>query len=350
MLTDMPIENNYFQDLAVYDGCGNILLVAMLSPKLWQTDLAANTHLRQYLKQIGTVHNVDSVMVLQGIKDKNINGATYKMDVFEPQGNSDDHAPGSWSTMCGNGVRAVAAYLQDNHYSNGDVTIVSGSGTRVVKRIHPGIFQVYMGIYSQSIKDVQKYMEDGIAENTIRSELSRLLMTDHCVSLEFMKIALVGNKIGKRIDGEPHAIFIMPNMSLEQLYQVAIEHGQKITKSYSYFPQEMNANFVSITKVDFKKRILHINLCTHERNLGDDPQHCITQSCGTGSTTAGGFFFRYLPFLHDDWDIYVHNLGGVLVIQKENRKLYLTGPAKQVQEEEVDRSLINREAIPYNSQ
>ena len=31
---------------------------------------------------------------------------------------------------------------------------------------------------------------------------------------------------------------------------------------------------------------------THERNLGDDPNHCVTASCGTGSTVAGAVVMK----------------------------------------------------------
>ncbi|MBI2420928.1 MAG: hypothetical protein HYV38_02480, partial [Candidatus Levybacteria bacterium] len=75
--------------------------------------------------------------------------------------------------------------------------------------------------------------------------------------------------------------------------------------------------------------------CTHERNLGDDPDHSVTASCGTGSTVAGGIMFE--KYVSDPTQVVlVKCTGGDLEITKSptSSSLLMKGPAQRVNQAE----------------
>ncbi len=70
------------------------------------------------------------------------------------------------------------------------------------------------------------------------------------------------------------------------------------------------------------KRLSILN-CTHERNLGNNPHHSVTASCGTGSTAAGAIMLTKNKLKK----IIVKCLGGRLIIEKRQSQYYLHGSA-----------------------
>jgi len=135
------------------------------------------------------------------------------------------------------------------------------------------------------------------------------------------------------VDGEPHIMIEVPSdqaPDLSTLRKLAVDAGPIVTKALSYFPREINLNFVVVQGMDPVDGKVHVLNCTHERNLGNDPDHSVTAACGTGSTVSSGTLLRkYFP---DELDkvVVVHCTGGDLEISrdpKDPRRMIMKGPA-----------------------
>src|SRR3990167_8039536 len=104
------------QNLHVFEGCQNILGVVPLTLAGYQESdqWKKDPKLRRLLTDWGKRIMSDSVMVLTGDPLKaEEQGYHVRMEVFEPSGDDGSGLGGGISTMCGNGVRAVAAYVME---------------------------------------------------------------------------------------------------------------------------------------------------------------------------------------------------------------------------------------------
>lgn len=337
-MIDRTFYTRLGETLKVYAGCGNMLGVVPLTEAGYSLDqdFRQDSALREYLHQWGTRINSDSVMVLIGDPGKAAEqGFHYEMYVFEPSGRSDNGLAGGVSTMCGNGVRAVASYIEKKMPGITEVKVKTMSGIRTVK-IENGLYVVDMGEFVYRAEDLSEYVntsqvlpnDDGNYFNSpipkeILSELSGFIDT------ATWSIGLNGDRENGNIDGEPHVVIEVPNdrfSDLTKLRKLAVLAGPIVTKNLDCFPKEINVNFISVIKnSDGSVEILN---CTHERNLGDDPDHSVTPACGTGSTVAGGFVLEKFPELNS---VLVYCTGGDLVISRgEGNDLFMKGPAEEV--------------------
>lgn len=321
-------------DYSLYQACQNKLLIIELKENFdWQN----NRNLRNTFTRLGKKNNVDSVLVLTGNPRRFYQqGYHYEMYVFEPRGRSDNGLTGGISTMCGNGVRVVAAFIQKQFPDTVEATIMTLSGLRTVE-IDGNLYTVNMGEFTSSANDLKKYVNNDIIKtnsegNFIDSPIPGEILSDlnNIISTDKWSIGLTGDRDKNgQIDGEPHVVIEFPRQlisDIDQLRKLAVAVGPLVTKNTKFFPKEINVNFIVVDKVGKKLEILN---CTHERNLGDDADHSVTPACGTGSTVAGGFIFERYPRARS---VLVHCTGGDLIISKSrsSQELLLKGPAEEV--------------------
>lgn len=333
----------FFQQLAGklyrFDACGNRLGIVPLTLAGYpqDADFRQDSELRQFLAEWGNERQLDSAMILTGdpakLKDQ---GYHFCMYVFEPNGRSEDGHVGGISTMCGNGVRAVAAFIRKQFPDTVEARIMTLSGLRTVE-IDGNLYTVNMGEFTAKSCDLKNYVNINLVPandhgdyigSPIPGEIIDKLSA--FVDVRTWSIGLNGNRNNDGgIDGEPHVIVEVPRhliSDINQLRKLAVAAGPLVTKNTAFFPEEINVNFIVVDKVGKELEILN---CTHERNLGDDADHSVTLACGTGATAAGGFIFEEHPDLRS---VIVHCIGGDLIISKSRsgQELLMKGPAEEV--------------------
>lgn len=346
--SDVPMNELFFEKLPHYfnlfEGCGNMLGVVPLTlagyeeGDGWKND----PRIRKILTRWGKEINSDSVMILTGDPTKlDEQGYHVKMFVFEPNGNDESGLGGAVSVMCGNGVRAVAAWVREFDPELKKVFLMTMSGLRTIA-IEGELYIVEMGEFGNSAVDLSPYVKKERAPfnkeakylnvpipQTILKDLSKY------TSAKTWSIGLTGTRHPNgNIDGEPHVVIEIPRREIENiegLRKLAVAAGPIITKNLEIFPLEVNANFVVVEGQDESGKFVIWN-CTHERNLGDDSNHSVTAACGTGSTVAGGVMFeKYVKA--PSQTVLVKCTGGDLEIANGNSKpmsLLLKGPANRV--------------------
>lgn len=351
------VDDKLITSIELYEGCGNVLSIVCLAQNLWKTDFVANESLRKTLFKLGSILNVDSVMVLTGDPlELSTQGYHCTMDNFDPPGHDASGMPGSWATMCGNGVRATVQYWLDqarklavadprwrNFLSDIDAEfrfqIGTKSGVRSIEILSDHLFKVKMGEFTTRSNDLSEYVNCDQLQVANATELIGVSIPDHIqtalceiVDVRSWTIGFTGDRSREgAIDGEPQAVLILNADAvndLKHLRKLATLVGPLITKAGGVFPQEINANFVVIQELDESEKIVHVLACTHERGLGEDPAHCVTQSCGTGSTAIGAALFRIMK-LNESWKVAVQTPGGQLLIEKEDGNFYMSGPANK---------------------
>ena len=315
--------DNLQKELQIYSACGNVVGIAPLSSVGIEDDVQNNIELRSFLTKWGKENNLDSIMVLTGDPlDFKSQGYHFSMIVFEPFGNGN---LGGFSTMCGNGVRAVAKYTQQFVDTN-EILIKTQSGILPILE-SDGNYTVRMGRLVQDAIDLDRYVnrkEIGKARGAlynvpIPSELGIIRKYADTWSVAFTTT----NE--EDPDGEPHLIIQLPVESKEDLRTFAMRFGQGLTYNNKFFPEGINVNFIS-TPIVSGDQIKLYNV-THERNLGDTPEHSITQACGTGSTSVAGVLFKSHPEINS---VIVQNYGGNLEITRDDQDLLMTGEAHQL--------------------
>lgn len=320
--------------------CGNKLGIVPLTLAGYpqDADFRQDPKLRRFLAQWGNEGQLDSAMVLTGDPTKlKGQGYHYKMYVFEPEGKSENGLAGGISTMCGNGVRAVAAFIQKQFPDTAEARIMTLSGLRTVA-IEGSLYTVNMGEFAAKSDDLKNYVNTGFVSANdqgeyIGSPIPREIIDklSSFVDAQTWSIGLNGNRNNDgSIDGEPHVIVEVSRhlfSDINQLRKLAVAVGPLVTKNTKFFPEEINVNFIVVDKVGKELEIFN---CTHERNLGDDADHSVTPSCGTGSTVAGGFILERYPWARSTL---VHCTGGDLIISKSSsgQELLMKGPAEEVQ-------------------
>ncbi len=331
--------------LQLYEGCGNMLGVVPLTiagyPK--EADWLKDKQLRKFLRSWGQQIRSDSVMVLTGNPYDHKQEYDFFMDVFEPSGtdNTGKGLAGGVSTMCGNGIRAVAAYTRTFKPNINVARIMSRSGLRTVEIDKlKDLYAVDMGEFVYGKEDLSQYVcpdlvaPDGngiYIDSFIPQEICRVL--GQHVPVTTWCIGLTGDRNSNgRIDGEPHLVINVPHngvKDIRELRRLAVAVGPVITKASSHFPLEINANFIVIDGKD--DGVLSVLNVTHERNLGDDADHSVTAACGTGSTVVGAIMFEK-NLVQTDQIVRVYNTGGIVEISRNPRtnRMILTGPAKPV--------------------
>ena len=276
---------------------------------------------------MGEENYIDSIMLLR--KSPNLlktKGAKFVMDVFEPLGIDASNLPGSWSTMCGNGLMAIACFYENyfKKLEEGEqIYIQTQSGLRILTKLENGKYSACMGEFTNNFKDLKKYMSSSPFPPNY-SELSEFI--------DSWNIGLSGdrNRLNE-IDGEPHLVLIgkknNQTNNIKRLINIAIRFGQSTTKNQNLFPKEINTDFAIVQEKN--KKQMEVLACTYERGLGKHSDHCVTNACGTGATAIGASLYQ-LYNLNDHHMINVRMPGGLLQVYRDKNQFYLIGAAKKI--------------------
>jgi diaminopimelate epimerase len=327
--------------LELYEACGNMLGIVPLTEAGYSDDFdfQTNPELRKFLSDWGKEIHSDSVMVLTGTPENfDEQGYHVMMYVFEPSGSDNSGMAGGISTMCGNGVRAVAAYVRDRISPKAKgAKIMTMSGLRTIEW-DKDMYAVDMGTMTNKPEDLSQYVNTNVVQTNLDGIYLNSPIPDQIIeklssftSANTWSIGLNGDyDVNGNIDGEPHVVINVPKTeinNINQLRKLAVKAGPIITKNLNIFPKEINVNFIVEGESD--KNLVIYN-CTHERNLGDDPDHSVTAACGTGSTVAGGV----TKIAHNnerDLSVAVHCTGGDMEIISQGKDgLIMKGPANKL--------------------
>lgn len=215
------------------------------------------------------------------------------------------NADGSEGKMCGNGVRSIAKYVYD--YGLTDKTQIS--------------IETLGGI-----KYLDLFVEDGKVK-TVKVDMGEPILTTSEIPVVWKDEKMIGEAVeieGKQYEmtcismGNPHAVvWVDDTASLE------IEKIGPAFEKHPMFPERVNTEFVQI--LDDKT----VNMRVWERGSGE------TLACGTGACATA--VACILNGKTKD-RVLVHLLGGDLLIEydRENNKVYMTGPAEVVFDGEID--------------
>jgi len=217
--------------------------------------------------------------------------ADYKMDMY--------NLDGSQAQMCGNGIRCVGKYVYDKGMTDKTcITVESGD----------------------VIKTLELNVEDGKVK-TVRVDMGSPELRP-----QFIPIAEHGkNFINRSVVvgeeeyfvtavsvGNPHAVIFVSNVDKVDIAAL----GPKF-ENHPLFPERVNTEFVEvIDRNTLKMRVW-------ERGSGE------TLACGTGATAS---LVAAVLCGHTENCTKIRLLGGELLIEwdRENNKLYMTGPAVTV--------------------
>ncbi|MDP2649621.1 MAG: diaminopimelate epimerase [bacterium] len=312
---ELNYNNFLIKNAKAYQGCGNRFLILRLNDSV----LEGNPIFIRNLARYGKEKKVDSVLLLKGDPRK------YKfqkyhcaMEVFEPNSSS-------FSTMCGNGIRAVCKYWLDEGFiiEKKPFLIKTKSGIRKVQVLKKSNFKAEMGEFSMDKNDLKKYINLKLIKNiNLEKVIFPKKITDKISfnnKISKIIIGLTGNKVNGLIDGEPHLVVFLKDetkIEIEDLEKYATELGNILTRNKNFFPLEINVSIVS------KNSNNCFSICTYERGV-----YYVTKSCGTASAVAGAFIL----LKEKGKRLTMQTLGGKLKVEIFNGKnIYLTGNAQSI--------------------
>ncbi len=242
-------------------------------------------------------------------------GADCEMKMY----NSD----GSYSEMCGNGIRCVAKYVYDNCIiDKKDMDILSGGS---IKKVH-----VETG--PERVSDVTgttfSKREDGMAVNRVRVDMGEpilkpeqipVILSDGCdkVISHDLYVDDSNFKMTCVSMGNPHCVVFVDNVG-----KVPIEQLGPKFENHVCFPNRINTEFVHVLDRS------NVWMRVWERGAGE------TLACGTGACASA--VACILNDLTDD-KVTVHLKGGDLEIfwDRTDNHVYMTGGAVTVFEGEI---------------
>lgn len=232
------------------------------------------------------------------------------------------NADGSYSEMCGNGIRCVAKYVYDNAIvDKTDMEIISAGK---VKHIHvetgdEEINPVTRRTYSKR--------DDGKAVKRVRVDMGEPILipdripvminnSDRCVN-EDIYVDDANYKMTCVSMGNPHCV-----VYVDDLKHLPIETLGPKFENHVCFPNRVNTEFV---RIDDRK---NVHMRVWERGAGE------TLACGTGACAVA--VACILNGLTED-SLTVHLLGGDLEIHwdRNSNRVYMTGAAVTVFEGEI---------------
>ncbi|MBQ6575751.1 MAG: diaminopimelate epimerase [Lachnospiraceae bacterium] len=229
------------------------------------------------------------------------------------------NADGSYSEMCGNGIRCVAKYLYDNCIvDKKDIDILSGGS---VKRIH---VETGPEIVSDLTGKTFSQREDGMAVNKARVDMGEPILMPERIPVIFSDgsdrivshdlFVEDGNyKVTCVSVGNPHCVVFVDNVDAVPLESL----GPKF-ESHVCFPNRINTEFVQIVDRG------NVRMRVWERGAGE------TLACGTGACATA--IATILNGFSDD-RVTVHLRGGDLDIfwdRNGDNHVYMTGDAVTV--------------------
>ena len=217
--------------------------------------------------------------------------ADFKMDMYNLDGSS--------SPMCGNGIRCVGKYVFEKGMTDKTRLTVETGG---------------------SIKVLDLNVEDGKVK-TVRVDMGSPELRPQYIPIAehgrnfINRSVIVGNEeyfVTAVSVGNPHAVVFVKDVDALDLKTI----GPKF-ENHPLFPERVNTEFIEvIDKNTLKMRVW-------ERGSGE------TLACGTGATAS---LVAAALNGHTGNSATIRLLGGELFVEwdRENNKLYLTGPAVTV--------------------
>lgn len=227
---------------------------------------------------------------------KNSDKADFFMEMY--------NADGSQGKMCGNGIRCVAKLVYDSGLTDKtQITVETLSGVKTLDlTVEDGKVTwvtVDMGKPSLVPEDLPVIVE------------KQALLYPVPIGEEALQMTTVSM-------GNPHAV-----IRVSDAMHYPIEGLGSQLEVHPMFPENVNVEFIEVLDRE------NINMRVWERGAGE------TWACGTGACAA------VVACYENGWtaaDVTVHLRGGDLKIRydKENQKVWMTGPAVTVCTGEVD--------------
>lgn len=234
------------------------------------------------------------------------------------------NADGSYSEMCGNGIRCVAKYVYDNAIvDKTDMNILSGG------KVRPVHVEVGHEILNPLTQRAYSQREDGRAVKRVRVDMGEpvlkpdripVMITDNdyeCVNHDIY-VDDCNYKMTCVSMGNPHCVIFMDHIS-----KLPIESLGPKFENHICFPNRVNTEFVRVED----RRNVHMRVW--ERGAGE------TWACGTGACAVA--VASILNGYTDD-HVVVHLLGGDLDIfwdRGNTNHVFMTGEAVTVFEGEI---------------
>lgn len=231
---------------------------------------------------------------------------------------------GSYSEMCGNGIRCVAKYLFDFGIVDKTSMVIESGGALKYINVH-AIKETKNEITGKTYSR----RADGMVAEFITVDMGKPFLKpeqipacipgysgDFVTSYPLLVDTDIYNVTLVSV-GNPHAITFVEDVKNFPVEQV----GRKI-ESHEWFPKKTNVEFVRV----INRNEVEMRVC--ERGAGE------TFACGTGATaTAVACVLNGLT----DNNVKVHLLGGDLSIKwdRESDHVYMTGPAEFVCEGDI---------------
>ena len=215
------------------------------------------------------------------------------------------NADGSRGEMCGNGIRCVAKYVYD--YGLTDKTSISVETLGGIK---------YLDLTVKDGKVIMVKVDMGTP--ILKTELIPIVADGDMVVNEPIIVDRTEYRMTGVSMGNPHAVIYMDNIKDLNLDQL----GPKF-ENHERFPKRINTEFVKfIDRHTLEMRVW-------ERGSGE------TMACGTGACAVA--VASILNGLTEE-KVTVKLLGGDLQIEwdREEDKVYMTGPATTVFDGEID--------------
>lgn len=222
--------------------------------------------------------------------------ADFEMDMY--------NADGSQSAMCGNGIRCVAKYVYDYGLTDKlNISVDTKSGIK------------YLDLTVKNGKVVLITVDMG--EPELKSGNIPIISGKDKVIMEPIEIDGVTYRMTGVSMGNPHAVVFIENVK-----ELDIEKIGHQFEHHSCFPERINTEFVKVLDEHT------VEMRVWERGSGE------TLACGTGACAVA--VASVINGLVKD-EVTVKLLGGDLKIywNREENKVYMTGPAAVVFEGEI---------------
>ena len=222
--------------------------------------------------------------------------ADFRMDMY--------NADGSQAEMCGNGIRCVGKYVYDYGLTN---------QTRVAVETLAGI--KYLELKVEAGKVVEVTVDMGSPEliaGNVPVEYPAEQVIDAPIEVGGTKYRMTCVSMGN-----PHAIVFVDNVK-----DFPLETIGPMFENHPVFPKRTNTEFIEVLNDS------EVNMRLWERGSGE------TLACGTGACASA--VACVLNHKTKD-EIVLHLLGGDLKVKwnREQNKVYMTGPAKVVFDGEI---------------
>jgi len=229
------------------------------------------------------------------------------------------NADGSEAQMCGNAARCVGKYVYEKGYTDKQtITLETKAG----------------------IKTLELFPVNGKVEK-VRVDMGEPILPAQAVPVNWGEERLINQTVDFRVAklaitavsmGNPHAVIFLGEKDfksvkcfkgLKALEELPIEELGRMIENHPLFPERTNAEFVEILSPT------HAKMRVWERGCGE------TLACGTGACAA-----LVAAVLNNELErrALISLLGGDLEIEWNagNNHVFMTGPAVQVFEGEID--------------